>query len=89
MLCRHCSNKKVSRPRGLCWRCFRTPGVKEKYVSGNPKAHRGVGNRAGESLPTAPTETPPKSPERLKVMMERAERGESVTHPRDKRLDLS
>ena len=30
-LCRHCSQPKVNRPRGLCWSCYYTPGVKELY----------------------------------------------------------
>ncbi len=31
MICRHCHKNKVVRPRGLCCRCFYTPGVKEQY----------------------------------------------------------
>jgi hypothetical protein len=30
-ICRHCGKKKVNRPRGLCWACYYTPGVKELY----------------------------------------------------------
>ncbi len=30
-LCRHCTKGKVNRPRGLCWRCYYTPGVKALY----------------------------------------------------------
>lgn len=33
MLCRHCQTKKANRPRGLCWPCYYTPGVKELYPS--------------------------------------------------------
>jgi len=31
--CRHCGNANATRPRGLCWRCYYTPGVKELYPS--------------------------------------------------------
>lgn len=33
MICRHCNRKKASRPRGLCWSCYYTPGVRERYPS--------------------------------------------------------
>ena len=32
-VCRHCSKCKVNRPRGLCWSCYYTPGVKEQFPS--------------------------------------------------------
>ena len=33
-ICRHCTKSKVNRPRGLCWSCYYTPGVKEQYGMG-------------------------------------------------------
>ena len=30
--CRHCKKATVSRPRGLCWVCYYTPGVKDLYA---------------------------------------------------------
>lgn len=33
MICRHCSKLSACRPRGLCWRCYYTPGVKDQYPS--------------------------------------------------------
>lgn len=41
ILCRHCAERRVNRPRGLCWVCFYTPGVRERYPVGSkyaPKA---------------------------------------------------
>ena len=29
--CRHCHERKVCRPRGLCWRCYYAPGVRDQY----------------------------------------------------------
>ena len=31
-ICRHCSQFKITRPRNLCWRCFRTPEIRAKYT---------------------------------------------------------
>jgi hypothetical protein len=30
-VCRHCNKHPVNRPRGLCWKCFYTPGVRALY----------------------------------------------------------
>lgn len=30
-ICRHCRKCAVTRPRGLCWVCYYTPGVKDAY----------------------------------------------------------
>ena len=32
-ICRNCSKARVTRPRGLCWSCYYTPGVKERFPS--------------------------------------------------------
>lgn len=31
MKCRHCGRDKVNRPRGLCWTCYYTPGVRAMF----------------------------------------------------------
>ena len=49
MICRHCQKSKVNRPRGLCWSCYYTPGVKEQYPSTSKYARRGVGNFTGNA----------------------------------------
>ena len=33
--CKHCGKGKVNRPRGLCWVCYYTPGVRYRYQSGS------------------------------------------------------
>ena len=33
MTCRHCKRKKSIRARGLCWRCFFQPGVRDRYAA--------------------------------------------------------
>ena len=83
-LCRHCNRLKVHRPRGLCWTCYYTPGVRELYPSTSKYARRGVGNGGRSPLPATPTTAPPGSAEKLDVLCEQARRRESLFHPLDK-----
>lgn len=87
-ICRHCHKCKVNRPRGLCWSCYYTPGVKEQYPSTSKYARRGVGNFNGNApLPPLPTTAPPGSPEKLKVLEERARLKQALFHPADARYE--
>jgi hypothetical protein len=84
MLCRHCKATKPNRPRGLCWSCYYTPGVRDLYPSTSKYARRGVGNGNGSSrLPPAPTGALPGTPEKMMVLAERARMGVSLWHPLD------
>lgn len=84
--CCHCFKRKVSRPRGLCWTCYYTPGVKELHPSTSKYARRGVGNTMrGSLLPPEPTNALPGSPEKIAVMAQRAEMGCCLFHPADAR----
>lgn len=84
-VCRHCAKGRVSRPRGLCWSCYYAPGVRSLYAaSGHSMARRGVGNLTGNRpLPKCPTNALPGTAAKLKVMGERAARGERLWHPAD------
>lgn len=85
-ICRHCHAKKQNRPRGLCWRCFYTPGVKELFPSTSKYARRGLPNFCGPApLDPEPTAAAPGSPEKLKVIRRRARRGLACFHPKDAR----
>ena len=55
-ICKHCQKSKVNRPRGLCWSCYYTPGVKELFPSTSKYARRGVGNFTGNA-PLSPEPT--------------------------------
>ena len=86
LVCRHCGdpNRRVNRPRGLCWVCYYAPGVRERYgpvagFVGSLTTKDYVGTRP---MPE-PTQARPQTPEKLAVLMERAERGESLWHPQD------
>src|SRR6476661_8376311 len=86
--CRHCSKSKVNRPRGLCWSCYYTPGVKELYPSTSKYARRGVGNFTGTApLPPVPTTAVPGSPEKLAVLEQRARAHLALWHPADARYE--
>ena len=82
-LCCHCHREPANRPRGLCWRCYHTPGVREQYPSTSKYTRRGVGNLTGDRPPPVPTDTLPGTPERVAVLAERAMRGEHLFHPGD------
>ncbi len=83
-VCRNCSKCKVNRPRGLCWSCYYTPGVKDRYPSTSKFARRGLGNFSGNApLPESPTVAPPGSPEKLAVIEQRARMRQALFHPYD------
>jgi hypothetical protein len=96
-VCRNCSNPAhaVNRPRGLCWRCFYTPGVKEAFGyfarTGSVHSVRGalrtptlrVNHNIGRPVAPAPTTAVPGTPEKIEVMRLRAEARYAVLHPAD------
>lgn len=87
MLCRHCERVRSNRPRGLCWSCYYTAGVREKYPSTSKFARRGVGIGNRRAVMPEPTEALPGTPEKVVVLEERARRGQCLWHPHDARLD--
>jgi hypothetical protein len=85
-ICRHCTKHHVNRPRGLCWACYYTPGVRELYPSTSKYSRRGVPNFAGAApLPAVPTTAAPGTPEKLKVLEQRAKALKALFHPADSR----
>src|SRR5262245_3324916 len=89
MLCRHCQKTKSNRPRGLCWTCYYTPGVREKYPSTSKFARRGLGNFNGLApLPDCPTDAAPGSEAKILILIERASLKRALFHPDDSPLAL-
>jgi hypothetical protein len=83
-ICRNCSKCKVNRPRGLCWSCYYSPGVKDRYPSTSKYARRGLGNFNGNRpLPDRPTAAAPGTPEKLAVIEHRANLRQALFHPYD------
>ena len=71
-LCRHCQKVKSNRPRGLCWSCYYTPGVRDLYPSTSKFARRGVSDFNGRAaLSARPTPAAPGSVEKVAVLEER------------------
>src|SRR5581483_5761260 len=90
MLCRHCNRVPSNRPRGLCWSCYYTPGVREQYPSTSKFARRGVSDFNGHVAPAAqPTTALPGTPEKVAILAERARLRQSLWHPQDAPLDTS
>jgi hypothetical protein len=82
--CRHCAKLPGNRPRGLCWRCFESLPIRNRYPSESKYARRGIASDGGCGyvLPE-PTATLPGTPERIAVLEERAKRGLRMHHPKD------
>jgi hypothetical protein len=87
VLCRHCQKSSVNRPRGLCWSCYYTPGVRELYPSTSKFARRGVANFCGRAAPCVPTEALPGTVEKLAVLEERARLKQELWHPLDATIE--
>src|SRR5437660_1427365 len=88
MLCRHCGQRPSNRPRGLCWTCYYTPGVRDRYPSTSKFGRRGVGDFNGEGmLPPVPTHALPGSLEKVAILEERARMRQALWHPQDARAD--
>ena len=83
-ICKHCRTNKVNRPRGLCWSCYYTPGVKDQHPSTSKYARRGVGNFNGNApVAPVPTSAAPGTVEKLEVMAMRAKLKQALWHPLD------
>jgi hypothetical protein len=88
MKCRHCQREKPSCPRGLCWSCYYTPGVREKYPSTHPFGRRGISIFNYSHIePPEPTCARPGTPEKVAVLERRALLGVSLWHPDDAPAD--
>jgi hypothetical protein len=84
--CRNCRTAKVTRPRGLCFRCYYTPGVRAKFPSASKFGRRGIGNFCGNApSPYVPTVAAPGSVEKLAVIEQRARLKQALWHPLDAR----
>ena len=87
MMCHHCQRVKSNRPRGLCWSCYYSPGVREKFPSTSKFARRGIGDFNGRAELAEPTAALPGSEEKVGVLEERARLGQALWHPLDARAD--
>lgn len=88
-LCRHCQRVRSNRPRGLCWSCYYTPGVRDLYPSTSKFARRGISDKNGViALAAEPTSALPGSAEKVAILEQRARLGVSLWHPLDAPMDI-
>ena len=80
MVCRHCGRGRANRPRGLCWTCYYTPGVRDRYA---PRCNRGVEDFYGQPQLPAPTRALPGTLEKVLVLEQRARLRQALWHPLD------
>lgn len=90
--CVHCKVTKFLRPRGLCYRCYYTPGVKDQYPSywnqrGTPRPDEDP-DFNGAAKPCQPTASMPGTEEKIRVLMDRVAAKEELHHPEDAQGDL-
>lgn len=83
-VCRHCGERVVTRPLGLCWRCYYSP-ARGDYYSKSPSSNRGIRDHYGTRPATECTDALPGTEEKMVAMAERARKGEALFHPRDAR----
>jgi hypothetical protein len=83
--CRNCRMHHITRPRGLCWTCYYLPGVKDQFPSESKYGRRSEIGRVRGEQPAAPTRELPGTPEKVAVLEERAQLGQSLWHPEDER----
>lgn len=85
MMCRHCQDAVVSRPRRLCWSCYYRPEVRDLYPTSDAKgAYRSLHHHLCRTSPPAkPTQAPPGSPEKIEVLIDRFVDGVDLWHPDD------
>jgi hypothetical protein len=83
-LCRHCQQTKSNRPRGLCWTCYYTPGIREQHKSTSKFARKDVGAVTMLApLPDSPTDATPGSEEKILIFIERVRLRQQLFHPLD------
>jgi len=87
MMCRHCQRVKSNRPRGLCWSCYYTPGVREKFPSTSKFARRGISDFNGRARLPEPTNALPGTEEKVRVLEQRAQLGQALWHALDAKLE--
>lgn len=82
-ICRHCHERIISRPCGLCWRCYYAPGIREMYPSTSKYGRRSLADFNGAAPIPEPTAAEPGSRAKVAILKKRAAAGESLHHADD------
>lgn len=83
-VCRNCGHNWANRPRQLCWTCYYTPGVRDRFPPlAIPSNNRGVPDQPGDQGEPEPTAAHPGTSEKMAVLAARASAGQRLHHRRD------
>jgi hypothetical protein len=82
LTCLHCKERPGTCARRLCLRCYRKPGVRQRYPK-QPTGFASEGDFNGAAPLPEPTEALPGTEAKLAVLCARAERKEALRHPDD------
>lgn len=87
IICQHCKRERVAYRRRLCKWCYDDKSVRDLYPIDTPQERaklRGIDLQGVKRpLPEKPTKFLPGTEGKIRVMSERAERGEELWHPKD------
>jgi|GEM_PF-2825357 len=80
--CRHCQKAPASRPRGLCWGCYKCREIRRRYT--RKFLPSSIHDRyCNPPLPPSPTTARAGTREKLAVLCIRAMFGLNLWHPDD------
>lgn len=79
-ICRHCHLRPANRARGLCFQCYYQPSIKDLYAPQITPI--GIALKEPQTKPI-PTTALPGSPDKKRILAERASREEELWHPDD------
>jgi hypothetical protein len=82
-ICVHCQVAIATRRRQLCCRCYADPQVRAETPVKNHFGYRGVAAKAPRTSPAKPSRAQPGSEAKVRVLIARAQRGESLWHAGD------
>jgi len=84
ILCRHCRKRRANKCRNLCWTCYYTPGVRDQYPITSKFGRRSCVPDFLRAAPLpVPTDALPGSPEKVRVLADRYNKGLALHHPLD------
>ena len=83
MKCRHCGHTPANRPRRLCWTCFKNTAIRARYGHTSKYAKTGWADVPELPEPPEPTDEPPGTEAKIRVMRKRASDGYGIFHESD------
>lgn len=87
-LCLHCERspqRHKGYKRGLCYRCYHTPAVRQQYPRLKFRSVEDI--NGGRPLPETPTAARPGSVEKVHALLMRARLRQQLWHPADAPMD--